>query len=92
MAALDCLTTLIGLSQTDYDCFTAQCLVDYDVSDSGYFLIDADYGLEIIGNLRNGGLGLARTGADGGHPRFQGRFFRDVFETSNLRRDAGVLA
>lgn len=74
MAALDCLTTLIGLSQTDYDCFTDTTPDDYDVSDSGYFLTDADYGLEIIGTCETEGWGLLERARTAGIRDFKADF------------------
>ena len=45
--ALTCFNTLVGLSATDFACFTDTIPDDYDTSDSGYYLTDTDYGLTI---------------------------------------------
>lgn len=45
--ALTCFDTLVGLSATDFACFTDTIPDDYDTSDSGYYLTDTDYGLTI---------------------------------------------
>jgi hypothetical protein len=46
--ALACLDTLVGLSKTEYACFTDNAPEDFDTSDSGYHLTDTDYGLTVI--------------------------------------------
>ena len=46
--SLACLDTLVGLSSTEYACFTDTRPDDFDTSDSGYFLTDTDYGLTVI--------------------------------------------
>lgn len=46
--ALDCLDTLVGLSKTEYSCFTDDTPAGFDTSDSGFHLTDADYGLAIV--------------------------------------------
>lgn len=45
--ALTCLDTLVGLSSTEYACFTDTVPDDFDTSDSGYYLTDVDYGLTV---------------------------------------------
>lgn len=45
--ALTCLDTLVGLSKTDYACFTDAVPATFDTSDSGRHLTDTDYGLTI---------------------------------------------
>lgn len=74
MAALDCLSTLIGLSQTEYACFTDAVPDGFDTSDSGYFLTDADYGLEIIGTCETEGWGLLERARAAGIRDFKGDF------------------
>lgn len=46
--ALTCLDTLVGLSKTEYACFTDEVPDDFDTSDSGYHLTDTDYGLTVV--------------------------------------------
>lgn len=46
--SLVCLDTLVGLSSIDYQCFEDTRPDGYNVSDSGYFLTDTDYGLTIV--------------------------------------------
>ena len=45
--ALTCLDTLVGLSSTEYACFTDAVPDNFDTSDSGYYLTDVDYGLTV---------------------------------------------
>lgn len=42
--ALTCLDTLVGLTDKDCSCFTTDRPVDYDTSDSGFYLTDPEYG------------------------------------------------
>ena len=42
--ALDCLDTLVGLTDKDCDCFTTDRPVNYNTSDSGFYLTDPEYG------------------------------------------------
>lgn len=46
--ALTCLDTLVGLSKTEYACFTDEVPDGFDTSDSGYHLTDTDYGLTVV--------------------------------------------
>jgi hypothetical protein len=46
--ALTCLETLVGLSDTEYACFSDAAPDGFDTSASGYFLTDTDYGLTVI--------------------------------------------
>lgn len=64
--SLACFDTLVGLSKTDYTCFTDDAPDGYDDSDSGYHLTDTDYGLTIAGQCQVAGwtmLEAARTQA-----------------------------
>lgn len=45
--SLACFDTLVGLSSTEYACFTDDAPDGFDTSDSGYFLTDTDYGLTV---------------------------------------------
>ena len=45
--ALTCLDTLVGLSKTEYACFTDAVPDTFNTSDSGYHLTDTDYGLTV---------------------------------------------
>lgn len=45
--SLACFDTLVGLSKTEYACFTDEVPDDFDTSDSGYHLTDTDYGLTV---------------------------------------------
>lgn len=44
----DCLDTQVGLSQDDCDCFETGRPIDYNISSSGYFLTDPDYGFPMV--------------------------------------------
>lgn len=46
--SLSCLDTLVGLSRTQYECFTDDVPDNFDTSDSGFFLTDPDYGLTVV--------------------------------------------
>lgn len=48
--SLACFDTLVGLSATEYACFTDVTPDDFDTSDSGYYLTDTDYGLTVLEN------------------------------------------
>lgn len=64
--SLACLDTLVGLSKTDYDCFTDAAPEGYNTSISGYHLTDTDYGLTIAEQCQIDGwamLSAARTQA-----------------------------
>lgn len=64
--ALTCLDTLVGLSATDYACFTGDAPDGFDTSASGYYLTDTDYGLTIAEQCTVDGwamLAAARTQA-----------------------------
>lgn len=56
--SLACFDTLVGLSSQDYACFTDERPDDYNVSDSGFYLTDADYGLQIIEACEVAGWGI----------------------------------
>lgn len=45
--SLACFDTLVGLSKTEYECFSDDAPEGFDDSDSGYHLTDTDYGLSI---------------------------------------------
>jgi hypothetical protein len=65
--ALECLDTLVGLSQVDYDCFTdGPAPSGYNESDSGYFLTDADHGLAIIDRCEGEGWTLLQRSLSNG--------------------------
>lgn len=64
MAALDCLDTLVGLSKTDYACFTDDTPAGYDTSDSGYHLTDTDYGLTVMEQCALDGWTLLQSALD----------------------------
>ena len=51
----DCLDTLVGLSQDDCDCFATGRPVDYDQSDSGFFITDPEYGFPMVEALNVSG-------------------------------------
>ena len=59
--SLACFDTLVGLSATDYDCFTDERPDDYNTSDSGYFLTDTDYGLTVAAQCSVSGWGILQT-------------------------------
>lgn len=44
----DCLDTLVGLSDDDCACFETGRPVDYNTSDSGYFITDPEYGFPMV--------------------------------------------
>lgn len=46
--ALTCLDTLVGLSKTEFACFTDEVPGGFDTSESGYHLTDTDYGLTVV--------------------------------------------
>lgn len=46
--ALTCLDSLVGLSKTEYSCFTDEVPENFDTSDSGYHLTDTDYGITVV--------------------------------------------
>lgn len=48
MAALDCLDTLVGLAAEAPSCFVDPEPEGFATSDSGYFIIDSEFGLRII--------------------------------------------
>lgn len=48
MAALDCLDTLVGLAPNSISCFVDPEPAAFDTSDSGYYIVDAEFGLQII--------------------------------------------
>lgn len=56
--ALTCLSTLVGLSQVEYDCFTDDAPDGFDVSTSGYYLTEPEHGLEIIGTCETAGWAM----------------------------------
>lgn len=45
--ALDCLDTLVGLTDKDCSCYTTGRPVDYNTSDSGFYLTDHEFGFPI---------------------------------------------
>jgi hypothetical protein len=53
-----CLDTLVGLSSTSPKCFTDAEPEDYNVSDSGYYVNDADYGIPVIESCQMAGWTL----------------------------------
>lgn len=64
--SLNCLNTLVGLSATDYACFTDTQPADFDESTSGFYLTDTDYGLTVSEQCETDGwtmLTAARTQA-----------------------------
>lgn len=56
--SLVCLDTLVGLSSVDFQCFEDTRPDTYNVSDSGYFLTDTDYGLTIADQCSIKGWGM----------------------------------
>lgn len=48
MAALDCLDTLIGLAPESISCFDDPEPEGFATSDSGYYIVDSEFGLRII--------------------------------------------
>lgn len=48
MAALDCLDTLIGLAPESISCFDDPEPEVFATSDSGYYIVDSEFGLRII--------------------------------------------
>lgn len=56
--SLACFDTLVGLSSTEYACFTDEVPEDFDTSDSGYFLTDTDYGLTVADQCAVAGWGI----------------------------------
>lgn len=64
--SLACFDTLVGLSATEYECFTDETPDGFDDSDSGYYLTDTDYGLTVLQDCGIAGWGIldaARTQA-----------------------------
>jgi len=59
--SLTCLDTLVGLSATAPKCFTDTEPDGYDVSDSGYYVNDADYGIPVIESCNMEGWGILET-------------------------------
>lgn len=51
----DCLDGLVGLSQDDCDCFETGRPVDYNSSESGFFLTDPEYGFPMVEALDTSG-------------------------------------
>lgn len=51
----DCLDTLVGLSIDDCACFETGRPVDYNTSESGYYLTDPDYGFPMLEALDQSG-------------------------------------
>lgn len=51
----DCLDGLVGLSQDDCDCFITGRPVDYNESESGFFLTDPEYGFPMVEALDTSG-------------------------------------
>lgn len=47
MAALDCLETIVGLSANSISCFVDAKPEGFSTSDSGYYIIDPEFGLNI---------------------------------------------
>lgn len=45
--ALDCLDSLVGLTDKDCSCFTTDRPANYNTSDSGFYLTDAEYGFPV---------------------------------------------
>lgn len=45
--ALTCLDTLVGLTDKDCSCYTTGRPAEYDTSDSGFYLTDAEYGFPV---------------------------------------------
>lgn len=45
--ALDCLNTLIGLTDKDCSCYATDRPLDYNTSTSGFFLTDPEYGFPV---------------------------------------------
>jgi hypothetical protein len=45
---LDCLTTLVGLSDKDCSCFEDSRPAAYNTSESGYFLTDPEHGMPLL--------------------------------------------
>ena len=43
-----CLNTLIGLSPRSFECFTDEEPEGFDSSDSGFFIVDPDFGVDVI--------------------------------------------
>lgn len=57
--SLDCLSTLVGLSDNSCDCLSGGYLSGANVSDSGYYITDDEYGIPLLGAL------FANTDCDG---------------------------
>lgn len=47
----NCLTTIIGLTDRDCNCYEDSRPEGYDVSDSGYYLTDPEHGIELMQGL-----------------------------------------
>lgn len=46
--ALECLDALVGIAPNDISCFTDEAPDNFDSSDSGYFIVDPEFGLAVI--------------------------------------------
>lgn len=46
--ALECLETLVGLAPASVSCFVDPEPDDFDTSDSGYYILDPEFGLNVI--------------------------------------------
>lgn len=62
--ALTCLDTLVGLSKTEYACFTDEVPDGFDTSDSGYHLTDTDYGLTVVDQCALNGWTMLQSALD----------------------------
>jgi hypothetical protein len=59
--ALTCLNTLVGLSKTEFECFSDDAPEGFDTSTSGYHLTDPDYGLAVIDQCQLAGWTMLQT-------------------------------
>lgn len=48
MAALDCLTTMVGLAPSDISCFSDPAPDGFATSTSGHYIVDPEFGLKVI--------------------------------------------
>jgi hypothetical protein len=84
--SLTCLDTLVGLSPSEVPCWTGTPPEGFDVSDSGYYLTDADFGLTIISGASVDGWGILTTALEQAKREFK----TDLLATLRTRFDGSI--
>lgn len=69
--ALECLETLVGLSPASIGCFVDSEPADFDTSDSGYYILDSEFGLTIAEACEIEGWALLEAARDKGILQFK---------------------